>query len=1111
MSNAAQFVKLIMAEFNSARVMVMKKYPNASRLELSAQVEDRLVKLVFKDDWIQEYVLEIPIPFKDENGVELIDDNETLRPVGTYFIKEKFHEVGFLGLMLFVLTENLKQLFGQEYPSGLSFMARILYAYGANNPAWIVSLCQRTINEFVHKLPLYETTMLGFAMNKRVMFLDPEFEKIKNPNHNLVYQVEKNKCFWPAFGWSSIGLSESTLSTRNYLLKEDIKKTVPFGSKHHNPQRNLYQTLGMKGPEAPSVTTETAERLSKQGIKRGGMMLLTAFLDIPMVFEDHILGDESLLNRMSWSDRRYQCFTEPFVQVGQMLKKGDLLTVNDHNEPVEFHVNCDEAIVEDIIPRMLNVGGEERKGFILKVKIGRKFKDGTKFTNLHGNKGIVSFKKLGFAVDPRTGEKHRIEVLVSAQSVKKRKNFGQLLEAATTAIHGKDCKIILPDNYKTSEKKVQGALKRAGLPKDGAWEVITPWGTFQAVCGWIYWGSIKDPEDQLWEGKDTVIKNGRGLRRAGIKLSNIELRALITRYGPDNAVVREILSFFQGSEDLKELLTTVEACRGKFQQRPTADVLNILPANVRTTMLKEKEELEKTVHSENCYPDGFYVKLPITVYMIVPKNPLDGVRWEPDRWSASIGDTVYEINKLYIPGFNLRRPWPHPTGKFGLSQIGGLINRVLIACHDFSCGASDGTEIISSVRNYFNNVARKLSTKRGDISQYGMAVRYPYSSKATAVLGENLPKNTVEIHKDMARSLKVKTGDIVICERFPCLGFMSIRPQKVRVTGDPSCRYVIRVSGNSLVSQNLDFDGDVIYLVSFHTPEAKFCLLQDWENPNAVCEEIIQQMNSKKVPQFKEFGFTDYEISTFDGLTEEEHAYIVERSVGVKSHTGPVIALAYNLMRIVEAEVGYGDTKFNAMIEKTLDFLGNTVFSQKHGIRPLQEEATEAICLVNSEKMVELGFDREPSEKLCAIIRKKATQLGIEDLEEHYERHKTMGTSNIINTIVRRFNKVYFASRASLDPIYMLRCLDAGAVDLPSHLFKKALQTVTKSVQEESEFRTALRNLKTREQVETLWDVMRKAYEEKHPDKAKNDPSPVREVLAWPTVKLREIEIPFAR
>lgn len=1112
MTNAEKFVRLVLAEFNSAQKTVAKKNAIANRLQLRAEVEDRALKLIFEDDWIQKYILEIPIPFTNEQGVELINDNETLRPVGTYFIKEKFHEVGFLGLMLYLLTENLRTIFGPEYPSGISFLARILYAYAANNPAWILNVCQRTLNEFIHKLPIYETPMLGWAMNKRVMFLDPEFDSIRNPGHNLLYQVKKNADFWPIFGWSSIGLSESTLSTRNYLLKEDLKRTIPFGSKHHNPQRNLYQTLGMKGPENPSVTTETAEALAAKGIKRGGEMLLTAFLDIPMVFEDHILGDESLLNRMSWSERRYQCFTEPMIKVGQSLKRGDLITVNDHNEPVEFHVDCEEAVVEEIIPRKLNIGGEEQTGYIIKVKIGRSFKDGTKFTNLHGNKGIVSFKKLGFAIDPRTGEKHRIQVLVSASSVKRRKNFGQVLEAMTTAIHGRDCKIVLPDNYSTTEEEIETALGKAGLPKDGTWEVITPWGTYRAICGWVYWGAIKDPENQLWQRRDTKVKNGRGMRVAGTKFSNIELRALVTRFGPQNPVVAEILTYFQGSEDLREMLAVVESCREKLpDDKRTVDALNLMPANVRTTMLKERFELDKTVHSEKCYPEGFLMKLPVPVFMVVPRNPLDGVTWDVTRFNATGDDTVYQIEKIYIPGSNLRKPWPHPTGKFGLSQVGGLINRVLIACHDYDCGLADATAIVRTVRDYFNIIARKLSTKTGDIAQYGMAVRYPYSAKGTAVLGENLPKNTLEIHADMAKDLKVKSGDIVLCERFPCLGFMSIRPQKVRVTADPSCKYVIRVSGNSLVSQNLDFDGDVIYIMSFHTPEARLRLIQDWENPNKICEGIIEEMNNKKKPQFKEFCLKDFEIRTFDNLTNEEHAQIVKSAVGVKSHTGPVIALAYNLMRIVEAEIGYQDTRINALVEKFLDFLGNTVFSQKHGIKPLQEEATEAICLANSEKMVSLGFDKEPSELLCGIIRKKAAQLRINDLEEHFEQHLTTGSSNIINLIVRRFNKIYFASRSSLEPIFMLRNLDADAVDLPSQLFKKALESKTVAVQDESDLKLLLRNLRTKDEVNKVWEAMRRAYETKFPEKAKADPSSVRAALSWPKVRLREIEIPFAR
>ena len=372
-------------------------------------------------------------------------------------------------------------------------------------------------------------------------------------------------------------------------------------------------------------------------------------------------------------------------------------------------------------------------------------------------------------------------------------------------------------------------------------------------------------------------------------------------------------------------------------------------------------------------------------------------------------------------------------------------------------------------------------------------------------------QNTLEIHADMAKDLKVKSGDIVLCERFPCLGFMSIRPQKVRVTADPSCKYVIRVSGNSLVSQNLDFDGDVIYIMSFHTPEARLRLIQDWENPNKICEGIIEEMNNKKKPQFKEFCLKDFEIRTFDNLTNEEHAQIVKSAVGVKSHTGPVIALAYNLMRIVEAEIGYQDTRINALVEKFLDFLGNTVFSQKHGIKPLQEEATEAICLANSEKMVSLGFDKEPSELLCGIIRKKAAQLRINDLEEHFEQHLTTGSSNIINLIVRRFNKIYFASRSSLEPIFMLRNLDADAVDLPSQLFKKALESKTVAVQDESDLKLLLRNLRTKDEVNKVWEAMRRAYETKFPEKAKADPSSVRAALSWPKVRLREIEIPFAR
>ncbi len=48
--------------------------------------------------------------------------------------------------------------------------------------------------------------------------------------------------------------------------------------------------------------------------------------------------------------------------------------------------------------------------------------------------------------------------------------------------------------------------------------------------------------------------------------------------------------------------------------------------------------------------------------------------------------------------------------------------------------------------------------------------------------------------------------------------------QKIKITDDPQCKYVIRVSKNSLGSLNLDFDGDNIFIAAFHSQAAKTAL-----------------------------------------------------------------------------------------------------------------------------------------------------------------------------------------------------------------------------------------------------------------------------------------------
>jgi hypothetical protein len=351
------------------------------------------------------------------------------------------------------------------------------------------------------------------------------------------------------------------------------------------------------------------------------------------------------------------------------------------------------------------------------------------------------------------------------------------------------------------------------------------------------------------------------------------------------------------------------------------------------------------------------------------------------------------------------------------------------------------TMLYKAVYNYFNTIKSRISTKKGELSVLGMAVRYPFSAKAVATLSNEIPKNTVQIHTSMAKTLNVQEGDVVLVERFPCLGFMSIRPQKVTITKDLSCKFTIRASSNSLGSLTLDFDGDVIYLASFHSPEAKKLLNSEWNNPNKYCINYINKFNAKMgVPRTKEMALVDYHVSTFKALTVDTHADIVGKLTGVKSFTGPVVSLAYNLLRIMENSSTEHSDKIKAGVEVFIDTVANSVFKQKHGEKSLHKVVTDAVCSADTELLIKEGFEPETVKVVCDIIKIKAKERNIKDLTGYHNYVKKMGRSNIITRIVREENKLYFTSRSDTDLSSVLTNINEyKVIDIPSDIFYKIM------------------------------------------------------------------------
>lgn len=995
-----------------------------------------------------DFVITIPVVYK-ENNIEFVDMQGVIRPTHSYLIikdgiETKLSFEDFIFTVMFGKPEITGVMKGRL--SAIARVYRIATGRDKNYTRYLVNTIQIFINKVINEtLPLHVTNMNSWAINNRIDILDEKFYEIQNPNKKLDYQVAKADRYFDK-GWSAMGMSESTLSERNYLLTEDLRKYVPFGLKHHNPQRNLYQSLGMKGSEEPIIQTRSQKALADKGINRTGWAVPTVFVDLPLNFEDQILIDKKEWEKRTYSfEKSYTVYGEIFVKEGDEVRYGDVIGISLDNHPVIADMLGEKLTINRIIIKHIAIEGKLHEVYSVKIKVTRNFKEGFKITNLAGNKGIVKLiENLGVINDPVYG-KIKAEVVVSLTSINKRKNFGQICEAVLSRVI--DDPIVIRDDAEFGIDNMRQALHNKGYTGDTPEhvEITTPFGTFKAIWGYVFWGCIKTPEDQLWLPGETFEVNSKGLRKMGLKFSTVEIRALETQLGhyndkTINPVIKEILRWQQGKNHLQSKIKSLKYLSEPFRDYKKVKTEKIRAIDITQGFMIPESRLKGTICDPKLHSNGFILQLPKKV-----------------RVETTTDDSEF-FQEIFIPQASARKYWQHSSGLYSVDNIGKALNYI-IYCSQFKL-----ERLETAVNTYFSVLVNSLSTKKGEIAQLGMSIRYPHSAKATASLGRNIPSNTIEIHRSMANQIGVKTGDVVLIERFPCLGFMSIRPQYVQVTDDEQCRFVIRASENYLCSLNLDFDGDTLYIASFKSRAANDHLRRLlMYGDSSYTNKIIMEINSRKVPQIMDGGFDVCSVISFPTLTKQEHHKIIKRATGVKAHTGPVIALAYNLMRLVEGCIPHSERKIHADIEVLLDVLGNSVFAQKHGIRSLQEDATDAICSADFEKMFELGFNKDSSKVLCNIIKAEAKSLlGIVNLKGYHDNVKQGGKSNIISVLVKTKHKLYFASRSVLSPCELYAGTKHSANDIPSFLFSHYRESVSMIKSINAQLRNKLQYCKKR-------------------------------------------------
>ena len=1089
----------IESQFKNRAVVENTKRGLLPSVNLHTEIKDNTLWLHFSGK--QTFSIDLPLPFV-ENGITFVKKNEIIRPICNYWIEDEQLELDYTAIMYNIVCAGAKGLISDDLVKGYPFLQQMIFSFENNNTAIIAYRFQKAINEIINKMPLHTTNLNSWVMNNRLVILDDKFEDLRSPKEYLEYQVNKAKKYFSK-GWTSIGLSDGVLANKNYILTSGLRTLSPFGKRYHNPQRNLYSTLGMEGDELPIIRSQSMQSLMDKGINRTGWNFFTLFADVPDIFEDQIIVDSSHRNKFITHTKRYQIFGKLFVKVGDTIKTGNEIGTSPDEETIIFAINCEAAKVKEISEATVNVGNEELPIYNIIIEYKQKFKDGVKLTNVHGNKGIIRLMDLGYAIDPRTNKERKIDIIVGAKTVGKRKNYGQIMEALINCIlEQKDSSmtedhIVLPDEWYIPIEEVKSLLENYGFNRNGTWGCSTPYGKIHGICGRVFWGCIKTPENQIWSKGATTVQDNKGIRKAGLKFSHIEFMALKTRFGEQNPIIDEIMSYSQGAaENLEELINMISASIGILPENKTIrDITNTKPLDQTNNTIVPGQHIGGTIADEFFAPEGFIFKLPFKYQTLVDKNDktlYEGVPKRREQLDPQLIEQVVSahlIDSIYIPKGIMRKCWKHASGRYGLNNVGTIINNVITMSVKVAQDPLNNSAIglyYTHIYNFFKRLAAIIGTKRGQLSNCGMSIRYPFSIKAVAALSTTLPKNTIEIHRTMAEQLDAKNGDVVLVERFPCLGFMSIRPQKIRITDDALCKYTIRVSGNSLVSENLDFDGDTIFVAAFHTPKANIALNKEWANPNPTCYREITKLNKRKgAPHIKCYALDDYEITPFNNLTMEEHATIIEKNTGVKAQTGPMIALTYNIMRMVEnSDIGKNQ-KSKVGIGMFLEKAAQSVFEQKHGGQSLHEVVIKSICTGDVESLMatKVGFDRNTTLIITDLVKQKASLLGITDLVKYHESVEQKGVSNIISLIVRNQNRIYFASRTVLESTALIKAINGPAVDIPSEMFKWVMsnKTTTDTKLDDFKLGEAFKSFKTDKYKEVCMSLIKEVFKQNKP------------------------------
>ena len=174
-SKVENIINFVKSEFNSRIVLSFLKYNPTKKGSLTVDVHktEILINLMLNG---KTNIIEIPIPYI-KDGIEFLSRNNVERPTCNYHHKETGREFAYLD----IITELLFGSPNAVLPEGMHrskshTMQLIKYGYENDSLDYTVYSIQKQNNYFINKLPIHNTNMNSWVINRRITNIDKGYD-----------------------------------------------------------------------------------------------------------------------------------------------------------------------------------------------------------------------------------------------------------------------------------------------------------------------------------------------------------------------------------------------------------------------------------------------------------------------------------------------------------------------------------------------------------------------------------------------------------------------------------------------------------------------------------------------------------------------------------------------------------------------------------------------------------------------------------------------------------------------------------------------------------------------------------------------------------------------